>query len=155
MLVATADAAMAIVRRGDPVDPRSQAGDAADFYAERFRGFFKDASITVDKAGDKVGDAADFWVPLTMHADLVRESPLLGARTEWWLHAVGRLAPGVAPEAAGRLFQVNPASDQPLPASRTVFAVADPAAVALLVRTFSVAERRVLPAGAAGSVNLR
>lgn len=47
------------VRRGDPVDPRSQAGDAAEFYAERFRGFFKDASVTVDKAGDKVGDAAE------------------------------------------------------------------------------------------------
>jgi len=47
------------VPRGDPVDPRSQAGDAADFYAERFRGFFKDASVSVDKAGDKVGDAAE------------------------------------------------------------------------------------------------
>ena len=47
------------IRRGDPVDPRSQAGDAAEFYAERFRGFFKDASVSVDKAGDKVGDAAE------------------------------------------------------------------------------------------------
>ena len=31
------------VRRGDPVSPRAEAGDAADLYAERFRGFFKDA----------------------------------------------------------------------------------------------------------------
>jgi len=47
------------VRRGDPVSPRGEAGDAADFYAERFRGFFKDAGASVEKAGDKVGDAAE------------------------------------------------------------------------------------------------
>ncbi len=47
------------VRRGDPVSPRSEAGDAAEFYAERFRGFFKDAGASVEKAGDKVGDAAE------------------------------------------------------------------------------------------------
>jgi hypothetical protein len=46
-------------RRGDPVSPRAEAGDAADFYAERFRGFFKDAGASVEKAGDKVGDAAE------------------------------------------------------------------------------------------------
>jgi Zn-dependent protease with chaperone function len=47
------------VRRGDPVSPRAEAGDAAEFYAERFRGFFKDAGASVEKAGDKVGDAAE------------------------------------------------------------------------------------------------
>jgi Zn-dependent protease with chaperone function len=47
------------VRRGDPVSPRNEAGDAAEFYAERFRGFFKDAGASVEKAGDKVGDAAE------------------------------------------------------------------------------------------------
>ena len=47
------------IRRGDPVSPRNEAGDAADHYAERFRGFFKEASVTVDRAGDKVGDAAE------------------------------------------------------------------------------------------------
>ena len=47
------------IRRGDPVSPRAEAGDAADFYAERFRGFFKDAGASVEKAGDKVGDAAE------------------------------------------------------------------------------------------------
>jgi hypothetical protein len=47
------------VRRGDPVSPRDEAGDAAEFYAERFRGFFKDAGASVEKAGDKVGDAAE------------------------------------------------------------------------------------------------
>ena len=31
------------IRRGDPVSARAEAGDAAEFYAERFRGFFKDA----------------------------------------------------------------------------------------------------------------
>jgi Zn-dependent protease with chaperone function len=47
------------VRRGDPVDARHEAGDAAEFYAERFRGFFKDAGAGVEKAGDRVGDAAE------------------------------------------------------------------------------------------------
>jgi hypothetical protein len=47
------------IRRGDPVSPREEAGDAAEFYAERFRGFFKDAGAGVEKAGDKVGDAAE------------------------------------------------------------------------------------------------
>jgi Zn-dependent protease with chaperone function len=47
------------VRRGDPVSARSEAGEAAEFYAERFRGFFKDAGASVEKAGDKVGDAAE------------------------------------------------------------------------------------------------
>jgi Zn-dependent protease with chaperone function len=47
------------VRRGDPIDARAEAGDAAEHYAERFRGFFKDAGASVEKAGDKVGDAAE------------------------------------------------------------------------------------------------
>jgi Zn-dependent protease with chaperone function len=47
------------VRRGDPVSAREEAGDAAEHYAERFRGFFKEAGAGVDKAGEKVGDAAD------------------------------------------------------------------------------------------------
>ena len=47
------------VRRGDPISARHEAGDAADFYGERFRGFFKDAGASVERAGDKVGDAAE------------------------------------------------------------------------------------------------
>jgi Zn-dependent protease with chaperone function len=47
------------VRRGDPIDPRHEAGDAAEHYAERFRNLFNEAGIGVDKAGDKVGDAAE------------------------------------------------------------------------------------------------
>ena len=47
------------VRRGDPVDPRAEAGDAAEHYAERFRNLFKEAGVGVEKAGDKVGDAAE------------------------------------------------------------------------------------------------
>ena len=46
-------------RRGDRVDPRAEASDAADHYAERFRALFKDLGLGVDKAGDKVGDAAE------------------------------------------------------------------------------------------------
>jgi Zn-dependent protease with chaperone function len=47
------------VRRGDEESVRHEAGDAAEFYAERFRGFFRDAGASVEKAGDKVGDAAE------------------------------------------------------------------------------------------------
>jgi Zn-dependent protease with chaperone function len=47
------------VRRGEEETVRHEAGDAAEFYAERFRGFFKDAGASVEKAGDKVGDAAE------------------------------------------------------------------------------------------------
>ena len=47
------------VRRGDPVSPRAEASDAADHYAERFRGFFKDAEAGIDKATEKVGETAD------------------------------------------------------------------------------------------------
>jgi Zn-dependent protease with chaperone function len=47
------------VRRGDPVDPRSEAGDAVEHYAERFRVLFKDAGAGVASAGDKVADAAE------------------------------------------------------------------------------------------------
>ena len=46
-------------RRGDPVDPRHEAGDAAEHYAERFRVMFKEAGLGVEKAGDKVADAAE------------------------------------------------------------------------------------------------
>ncbi len=47
------------IRRGDPVSPRVEAGDAADHYAERFRGFFRDAEASATKAAEKVGDTAD------------------------------------------------------------------------------------------------
>jgi Zn-dependent protease with chaperone function len=47
------------VRRGDPVSTSDQINDATDHYAERFRGFFKDAGESVDKASEKVGEAAD------------------------------------------------------------------------------------------------
>jgi Zn-dependent protease with chaperone function len=46
-------------RRGDPVSPRAEAGEAADHYAERFRGFFRDVDASMGKASEKVGDAAD------------------------------------------------------------------------------------------------
>ena len=45
-------------RRGDPVDVRAEAGDAFDFYSERFRAIFRDAGAGVEKAGDKAADAA-------------------------------------------------------------------------------------------------
>jgi Zn-dependent protease with chaperone function len=46
-------------RRGEPVDPRAEAGEAAEHYAERFRGFFRDVGAGVAVAGDKVADAAE------------------------------------------------------------------------------------------------
>jgi Zn-dependent protease with chaperone function len=47
------------VRRGDPVDARTEAGDAVEHYAERFRALFKEAGLGVANAGDKVADAAE------------------------------------------------------------------------------------------------
>jgi hypothetical protein len=47
------------VRRGDPVDARAEAGDAVEFYAERFRAIFREAGAGVEKAGEAVGAAAD------------------------------------------------------------------------------------------------
>jgi len=46
-------------KRSDPVDPRAEAGDAVDHYAERFRELFRDASAGVASAGDKVAGAAE------------------------------------------------------------------------------------------------
>ncbi len=46
-------------RRGDPVAARQEAGDAVEFYAERFRSIFREAGAGVEKAGERVADAAD------------------------------------------------------------------------------------------------
>jgi Zn-dependent protease with chaperone function len=46
-------------RRSDANQPRNEAGDAAEFYAERFRNLFREVGEGVNKAGDKVSDAAD------------------------------------------------------------------------------------------------
>lgn len=44
-------------RRGEEPEARAEAGDAVDFYVERFRTIFKDASDTVAAAGDQVASA--------------------------------------------------------------------------------------------------
>src|SRR4051812_36049232 len=46
------------MRRGEEPPAREDAGDAVDFYGERFRQFFKDAGAGVSVAGDKMADAA-------------------------------------------------------------------------------------------------
>jgi Zn-dependent protease with chaperone function len=48
----------AYMRRGEEPPARDDAGDAVDFYAERFRRFFKEAGAGVATAGDKLSDAA-------------------------------------------------------------------------------------------------
>ena len=45
------------MRRGEEPEARAEAGDAVDFYTERFRTIFKDASDTVASAGDQVASA--------------------------------------------------------------------------------------------------
>jgi Zn-dependent protease with chaperone function len=47
------------VKRGDPVNARAEAGDAVEFYAERFRALFKEAGAGVANAGDKVAAGAE------------------------------------------------------------------------------------------------
>jgi len=44
--------------RDETADARKEAGDAADYYAERFRRLLKDAGAGMEKAGDSVADAA-------------------------------------------------------------------------------------------------
>jgi len=46
-------------KRTDRVDPREEAGAASEFYAERFRGIFREFGEGISKAGDKAADAAD------------------------------------------------------------------------------------------------
>jgi hypothetical protein len=48
----------AYMRRGEEPPARDDAGDAVDFYTERFRRFFKEAGAGVASAGDKLSDAA-------------------------------------------------------------------------------------------------
>lgn len=45
-------------RRDNPASARREAGDATNFYAERFRRIFHEVSQGMEKAGDKVADAA-------------------------------------------------------------------------------------------------
>ena len=40
-------------------DAREEAGDAAEYYADKFRTIFKEAGEGVGKVGDKAGEAAD------------------------------------------------------------------------------------------------
>jgi Zn-dependent protease with chaperone function len=47
------------VRRGTRADAREEAGDAAEYYADKFRTIFKEAGDGFSKAGDKAGEAAD------------------------------------------------------------------------------------------------
>ncbi len=47
------------VRRGTKADARQEAGDAAEYYADKFRTIFKEAGEGVNKTGEKVSDAAD------------------------------------------------------------------------------------------------
>jgi Zn-dependent protease with chaperone function len=47
------------VKRGTNADARQEAGDAAEYYADKFRAIFKEGSEGVGKVGDKAGEAAD------------------------------------------------------------------------------------------------
>jgi Zn-dependent protease with chaperone function len=47
------------VRRGTRADARQEAGEAAEYYADKFRTIFKEAGEGVGKVGDKAGEAAD------------------------------------------------------------------------------------------------
>src|SRR3954451_3710127 len=46
-------------KRDQKADARQEAGDAAEYYSERFRTIFKEAGEGVNKTGEKVSDAAD------------------------------------------------------------------------------------------------
>jgi hypothetical protein len=46
-------------RRDDPTDVREEAGDAVNFYAERFRAIFRETGDNLAKAGNQIGGVAD------------------------------------------------------------------------------------------------
>jgi hypothetical protein len=43
-------------RRSDPIDARAEAGDAFDFYSERFRSMFSELGENVSSIGDQMGE---------------------------------------------------------------------------------------------------
>jgi Zn-dependent protease with chaperone function len=45
-------------KRSDPVDVREEAGDAFDFYSERFRGMFSEMGDSITNLGNQVGNAS-------------------------------------------------------------------------------------------------
>jgi Zn-dependent protease with chaperone function len=45
-------------KRSDPVDVRDEAGDAFDFYSERFRGMFSEMGDSITNLGNQVGNAS-------------------------------------------------------------------------------------------------
>jgi Zn-dependent protease with chaperone function len=45
-------------KRSDPVDVREEAGDAFDFYSERFRGMFSEMGDSITNLGTQVGNAS-------------------------------------------------------------------------------------------------
>lgn len=55
--------------------------------------------------GTEVGSATDFWVPVTMQAQLMRRESFL-SRDAWWLLVIGRIKPGVSLEQAQASFNV-------------------------------------------------
>jgi Zn-dependent protease with chaperone function len=46
-------------RRGDNRDPREEAGDAFEFYSERFRAIFKELGENMTSLGDQMGDMSN------------------------------------------------------------------------------------------------
>ena len=46
--------------------------------------------------GDTVGDAQDFWAPVTMQEQIITGRKWLEAYNVTWLHVIGRLKPGVS-----------------------------------------------------------
>ena len=68
-------------RRGDQTDVREEAGDAVEFYAERFRKVFRETGDNLAKAGSQVGGVAE------QVADWIRNR---GGRRRWVRRPDGR-----------------------------------------------------------------
>jgi predicted permease len=49
----------------------------------------------------------DLWLPLTMQSEVMEHSSLLGARSLYWLHLVGRRNPGMSPNQAQAWFNAQ------------------------------------------------
>ncbi len=80
-------------RRGDERAVRDEAGDAFEFYSERFRALFRELGDNVTSIGSQVGRRADQQVADWMRADAARLVQRLGRRARA-THRLEGPAPG-------------------------------------------------------------
>jgi predicted permease len=57
--------------------------------------------------GERVGQPADFWLPLAFQPEIMQRKSWLARKDEYWLNFIGRLKPGVARAQAQAVLDVQ------------------------------------------------